>query len=827
LDFEKALKVRENNIVKRFFKRANFYVAVFGFLKVFPDKHICFEKLHFFYRIIRDNMKREFFKENKWNLLVLFFLFVLFFYKIFTGGVPYTGDFFTMSLPWKSYIYNSFKTTASLPYFNPYVFSGLPFIANIQAGIFYPVDLMFYFIEPFASFRLSFLINYFIYLCGSYFLISLFSKNKLAVLSGTAAIGFAWFPVAYSPLKQVFNAYVWIPFMFYNIFQFSKIGNEKNILYFAVCAGFSLLGGHPQFSYYAVLFSIIIFAAATISNRKILNLKKLAHIILSIAIFFIIVFPQLYPTLKFNESTTRNETDDLSFSSDGSLEPAKLICVFVPDIFGNTVEGTDWGRFWRPLKLAHTHNEFIGLFPILVIMLAFPAVFKNKKILFIFLLGIFSLIIGMGKYTPVFKLLFEFVPGFNKFREPHRILFFYEIFLAITAAGCFQYFLSRPRGAYKTGLKKILAVSILTYLIFIAVFVFFDSQILNKIIETAYAKYSVKSNHINDWNFYANFIVSSFKSATVQLHKFFIFLIAYLIVFYISDKSKKYAFLLLIVFIADIYSFNWKFFENKTVAEIEKLINEYDGKELGFNDFRVLPLVPLDHIFALNGPMYYKIRSVRGYDPLVDSDYIFYMRNIETNITDVHPNTEISRPDLNSQLLNLLNIEFIASDLPLQNPPDKIKFLKKYKDLHIYQNLENIGYAKIYSKILFEPDLLKSYNLLKNNSVDCKNVLIVNSENQFFGNSNVNPGNCLSAGIFETPSINLSKINEILFYDNYSRITGFSESESFLFVSEKYVNFNVLYNDKPCKILRANYLFISIKLSKGHFDIKLYPKNFF
>jgi len=34
LDFEKALKVRENNIVKQFFKCVNFHVAVFRFLEV-------------------------------------------------------------------------------------------------------------------------------------------------------------------------------------------------------------------------------------------------------------------------------------------------------------------------------------------------------------------------------------------------------------------------------------------------------------------------------------------------------------------------------------------------------------------------------------------------------------------------------------------------------------------------------------------------------------------------------------------------------------------------------------------------------------------------
>ena len=75
---------------------------------------------------------------------------------IFRGNIPYTGDFWTMSLPWKQFIYKSVSENSQIPTYNPFVFCGVPFLSNIQTGAFYPVDIVFYFIEPLAAFKITF-----------------------------------------------------------------------------------------------------------------------------------------------------------------------------------------------------------------------------------------------------------------------------------------------------------------------------------------------------------------------------------------------------------------------------------------------------------------------------------------------------------------------------------------------------------------------------------------------------------------------------------------------------------------------------------------------
>lgn len=47
-------------------------------------------------------------------------------------------------IPWRKLVIDSFKE-GKLPLWNPYNFSGMPLLANIQAGAWYPLNILFFF----------------------------------------------------------------------------------------------------------------------------------------------------------------------------------------------------------------------------------------------------------------------------------------------------------------------------------------------------------------------------------------------------------------------------------------------------------------------------------------------------------------------------------------------------------------------------------------------------------------------------------------------------------------------------------------------------------
>ena len=77
-------------------------------------------------------------------------LVALFFFREIAFKVkPLLGlDFISQFYPWKKFIYDHVWSHGALPLWNPYLLSGLPFITNMQASMFYPLGFLYYLVPP-------------------------------------------------------------------------------------------------------------------------------------------------------------------------------------------------------------------------------------------------------------------------------------------------------------------------------------------------------------------------------------------------------------------------------------------------------------------------------------------------------------------------------------------------------------------------------------------------------------------------------------------------------------------------------------------------------
>ncbi|MBI3741918.1 MAG: YfhO family protein, partial [Chloroflexi bacterium] len=69
---------------------------------------------------------------------------------------------------------------------------------------------------------------------------------------------------------------------------------------------------------------------------------------------------------------------------------------------------------------------------------------RDARIWFFFLLALFSLILALGEFTPLYQLLY-FVPIFNRFRVPARFLFPFIFSMTFLAAICFDKLINHLR----------------------------------------------------------------------------------------------------------------------------------------------------------------------------------------------------------------------------------------------------------------------------------------------------------------------------------------------------------------------------------------------
>jgi hypothetical protein len=126
-------------------------------------------------------------------------------------------------------------------------------------------------------------------------------------------------------------------------------------------------------------------------------------------------------------------------ASEGSMSLRHLLTFVVPKLYGGVSVNNEL-PFWLS-DAAHSgywtfwETTFYTGIPVLLLgLIAFGRIKGNKLLWFTAIWGGASLLIAMGSFTPVFKILFSYVPGFDKFRIPSRVLFSWDILLPLLAA---------------------------------------------------------------------------------------------------------------------------------------------------------------------------------------------------------------------------------------------------------------------------------------------------------------------------------------------------------------------------------------------------------
>lgn len=138
-----------------------------------------------------------------------------------------------------------------------------------------------------------------------------------------------------------------------------------------------------------------------------------------------IALPLLWTWL-FAEATTRPAID-LVEAGRGSLHPASLLTAFFGDLFGAQSPTVDfWGPYNNPkwakeLYLSQNMGQvYFGALPLLLLIA--PGLTRgwlwDRAVRPLTLLFAFMVLFALGRYTPVFDLAYEYLPGVKVFRRP-------------------------------------------------------------------------------------------------------------------------------------------------------------------------------------------------------------------------------------------------------------------------------------------------------------------------------------------------------------------------------------------------------------------------
>lgn len=381
-----------------------------------------------------DNLKKD--------LLAISFLLllnVIFFYKIiFTDNVFFYRDIYLQFYPWQSFAIDSIKNL-KIPLWNPYSYCGYPFLANMQTAVFYPARWIFYIFSLDIAYKIFVILHVFFAGVGMYILMRRWKVSRSASIISAIIFSFNGYIITRIEFLSVLAAYVWLPFI---IFSIDLSLDKKNIKYYAISSCFMALqifSGNLQLTFYSL---ITVFIFTLYKSIKFKNYYPLLILVVSSIFALAISMIQVLPFMEFVKLSSRSSGLNYILASRWSLEPKYIINFFVPFFFGNPINGTFSGtdQFWTSSCYTGIFS-FLFVFILLFYLKNLDSLEKRGQSLFFYLLLITSIILALGEYTHLYKLFYNYIPGFKMIRYPSVIIYIAVFSISSLSGLCFDYFI--------------------------------------------------------------------------------------------------------------------------------------------------------------------------------------------------------------------------------------------------------------------------------------------------------------------------------------------------------------------------------------------------
>jgi hypothetical protein len=355
-------------------------------------------------------------------------------------------------VPWdsKNHFYPMLRFLADslqrgeIPLWNPYHFGGHPSAADPQSLLFTPSLFLFALIAPHASmaaFDAWIMLHLF---AGGLGMMALARRRGwgpaaavltaiIYILGGSAAsrlqhtgmiISYACFPLALWAFDVLLE----------------RRGYGRALLFGALAALMALGRDQVAFLFCAVLAGRLIFLTLR-SGRPLRFVRERAGVLALGALTgaAILIVPSLL-TMQFLGASNRPGIA-YGVAAAGSLAPVNFLTALAPNVFGSLDLSYDyWGPGYETIAEADWTDRavnylFFGTLPALLILwhgLAGGRLLARDMRFTMLVLGA-AILYALGRYTPVFGLIFDLVPGVSLYRRPADATFIVNVCFALAS----------------------------------------------------------------------------------------------------------------------------------------------------------------------------------------------------------------------------------------------------------------------------------------------------------------------------------------------------------------------------------------------------------
>ena len=325
----------------------------------------------------------------------------------------------------------------NLALWNPHIFSGVPFFGGFQSALLYPPNWL-YLVLPIAK-AINVIIALHVFLIGFFVYLWTYHRglHPAACLLSSILLMFSgpFFLHIYAGHLPQLSAMVWAPLLFCAI---DGLIRERSTLWYLVgvlAITMQILSGFPQYVFYTAI------AAGLYSLLRLIKAPRPVSLLLGLGSMYLgaaaLTALQLLAGLQAAGESVRGSGTPYSFAAMFSFPPENFLTLLVPDLFGSM--SNYWGR-WFLWEM----SLFISVTGLVLALYGAVCGKRDVRVFSVSMVLILS-ILALGAYTPLFGLLYRFVPGFNVLRANAKFIFLVAMFAVMLSGVGLDDLLNNPR----------------------------------------------------------------------------------------------------------------------------------------------------------------------------------------------------------------------------------------------------------------------------------------------------------------------------------------------------------------------------------------------
>jgi hypothetical protein len=544
---------------------------------------------------------------------------------IVNGHILWGSDFISTYLPYKQFLYEEIQHHGSIPFWNPYLFGGMPFWAFFESTIFYPLDLLFWFVSPERAYGYTMALHILLAGFSMYALCQALHLSRSGSLLAGIVFSYNSFimPVLFLGRMVHVQSYAWTPLILCLVVRsFESQRSSKIAICAGLCWGLQILGADPQTAFYTygalVLFALIHYQALS-SIRRCLYAIKVLGIVFAVGLGVSAV--QIVPASELVRQSTRAAFKTYDMVTLGSFPPQGIVTVLFPHFFGNHYENNFWvaDMPWSFPGL----GLYVGILPLLLLFFVrYWQTSQSRLPLFCVMLAVISVVLAMGKHTPVYRVVY-LLPGFDSFRAPAKIMVLWMLAISVLSAkGLDDLAISANQRIWRRWVPVAAAV---------VLFVIIDIWLYMKPEDTVgwFSAFLLKATS-------DKVLASAWQMMRDQFHRMTILAILGGTVIYLHFRGfigrKIWLGLCLAILLVDIGALNYRYIDTSDTDYSNMRDTKMQLARAFRHDREVFRVGEVRSHFGPNAGMYYGLQSTGGAGPLIPHRYYLYCNQFYSKV---------------------------------------------------------------------------------------------------------------------------------------------------------------------------------------------------